>query len=71
MNELSYLQKNKTIPNMGRCNGKQKSSENQFYSIQNKQTKTAYDINNNLLVLSIYSLIPPLRNEVKHLNFTP
>ena len=49
---------------------KQKSLENQFYSIQNKHTKTAYDINNDLLLLSLYSLIPPLRNEVKHLDFT-
>ncbi len=49
---------------------KQKSLENLFNSIQNKQTKTAYDMNNDLLLLSLYSLIPPLRNEVKHLNFT-
>jgi hypothetical protein len=49
---------------------KQKSLENQFYSIQNKHTKMAYDINNDLLLLSLYSLIPPLRNEVKHLDFT-
>jgi hypothetical protein len=49
---------------------KQKSLEITFNSIQNKQNKTAYDMNNDLLLLSLYSLIPPLRNEVKHLNFT-
>jgi hypothetical protein len=26
-------------------------------------------MNNDFLLLSLYSLIPPLRNEVKHLNF--
>ncbi len=39
-------------------------------SIQNQQTKAAYDMNNDLLLLSLYSLIPPLRNEAKHLKFT-
>jgi hypothetical protein len=27
-------------------------------------------MNHDLLFLSLYSLIPPLRNEIKHLNFT-
>lgn len=49
---------------------KQKELENKFYSLQNKQSKLAYEINNDLLLLSLYSLIPPLRNEIKHLNFT-
>ena len=49
---------------------KQKQLERQFYSIQNKHTKKAYELNNDLLLLSLYSLIPPLRNEIKHLNFT-
>ena len=49
---------------------KQKQLERQFYSIQNKHTKRAYELNNDLLLLSLYSLIPPLRNEIKHLNFT-
>ena len=49
---------------------KQKQLERQFYSIQNKHTKQAYELNNDLLLLSMYSLIPPLRNEIKHLNFT-
>ena len=49
---------------------KQKQLERQFYSLQNKRTKQAYELNNDLLLLSLYSLIPPLRNEVKHLKFT-
>ena len=49
---------------------KQKQLERQFYPIQNKHTKQAYELNNDLLLLSLYSLIPPLRNEIKHLNFT-
>ena len=49
---------------------KQKSLENTFNSILNKQNKIAYDMNNDLLLLSLYSLIPPLRNEIKHLEFT-
>ena len=49
---------------------RQQQLQRQFYSIQNKHTKPAYDLNNDLLLLSLYSLIPPLRNEVKHLKFT-
>ena len=30
----------------------------------------AYELNNDLLLLSLYSLMPPLRNEIEHLNFT-
>ena len=45
---------------------KQKELERQFNSIQNKNTKLAYDLNNDLLLLSLYLLIPPLRNEIKH-----
>ena len=68
---MSYHQKNlKKFIVWDEVIAKQKSLENQFYSIQNKHTKTAYDINNDLLLLSLYSLIPPLRNEIKHLDFT-
>ena len=49
---------------------KQKQLEKQFNTIQNKNSKIAYELNNDLLLLSLYSLIPPLRNEVKHLKFT-
>lgn len=36
----------------------------------NKKTQQAFDLNNDLLLISLYTLIPPLRNEVKHLQFT-
>ena len=49
---------------------KRNQLERQFYSLQNKNSKIAYELNNDLLLLSLYSLIPPLRNEIKHLNFT-
>ena len=48
----------------------QQHLQRKFYSIQNKHTKQAYDLNNDLLLLSLYTLIPPLRNEIKHLKFT-
>jgi hypothetical protein len=68
-NELSPEEFKKFIP-WDEVIARQNSLENTFNSIQNKQTKAAYDMNNNLLLLSLYSLIPPLRNEVKHLKFT-
>jgi len=49
---------------------KQKELEAKFDLIQNKRTTTAYDLNQDLLLISLYSLIPPLRNEVKTLKFT-
>ena len=49
---------------------KQNELQRQFQMIQNKQTKGAYDLNQDLLLLSLYSLIPPLRNEIKTLKFT-
>ena len=49
---------------------KQKELYNRFYMITNKYTKTAYNLNQDLVLLSLYSLIPPLRNEVKLLEFT-
>lgn len=33
------------------------------------QTKKSYEINQNLLLISMYSLIPPVRNEIKTLSF--
>jgi hypothetical protein len=55
---------------------KQKELENKFYFIQKKQSKLAYTINNDLSLLSLYSLyslIPPLRNEINPFlfNFDP
>ena len=44
--------------------------EKDFNALKNKKTREAYDLHNELLLLSIYCLIPPLRNEVKHLEFT-
>ncbi len=42
----------------------QKSFENTFNSIRNQRNETAYDMNNDLLSLSLYSLTLPLRNEI-------
>ena len=49
---------------------KQKEIDDKFTRIQNKKTQTAYDLNQDLTLLSLYTLIPPLRNEIKTLNFT-
>lgn len=49
---------------------KQKELEAKFDLIQNKRTATAYDLNQDLILISLYSLIPPLRNEIKTLKFT-
>lgn len=43
---------------------------NQYYSLSSPYSTKAYDLNNDLLLLSLYCLIPPLRNEIKHLKFT-
>jgi len=43
--------------------------EEAFKNINNKLTKTAYDINQDLLLLSLYSLIPPERCELFQLTF--
>jgi hypothetical protein len=44
--------------------------ETKFNAMENKDTAEAYDLNNDLLLLSLYCLIPPLRNEIKLLEFT-
>ena len=49
---------------------KQKELKKQFELITNKQSTIAYDLNQDLLLISLYSLIPPLRNEPKTLKFT-
>jgi len=49
---------------------KQKQLQKQFEDMDNKDTAKAYDLNQDLLIVSLYSLIPPLRNEVKHLQFS-
>jgi hypothetical protein len=47
-----------------------KQLEDEFDAIEDKDTVQAYDLNNDLLLLSMYCLMPPLRNEVKLLEFT-
>jgi len=47
----------------------QKEMETQFETMD-KSTKDAYNFNNDLLLLSMYCLIPPLRNEIKQLEIT-
>lgn len=48
----------------------QKALYDKFKSIQNKTSSVAYDLNQNLLLVSLYSLIPPLRREIFGLKFT-
>jgi hypothetical protein len=48
----------------------QKDLEEKFNALADKTTVKAYNLNNDLLLISLYSLIPPLRNEVKMLEFT-
>jgi len=50
--------------------GKQKQLKEEFDSLKNKATKTAYKINQDLVLVSLYSLIPPNRDEIKELYFT-
>ena len=68
-NELSDIEKKKFIP-FDVVLGRQKQLQEQFEAIEDKQTTKAYDINQDLLLVSLYSLIPPLRNEIKSLKFT-
>ena len=49
---------------------KQKELQKQFEIIKNKNTRIAYDLNQDLLLVSLYSLIPPLRLEPMTLKFT-
>jgi hypothetical protein len=49
---------------------RQKELRGIYTAIANKRSKDAYALNQDLLLLSLYSLIPPLRNEPKTLEFT-
>ena len=49
---------------------RQKQLEDAFNQMRNKDTKEGYALNQDLLLLSLYCLIPPLRNEPKQLSFT-
>lgn len=68
-NELTQLEEKKYI-NWKDVLKIQASMETEFNNIVDKNTKEAYDLNNDLLLISLYSLIPPLRNEIKLLEFT-
>lgn len=48
---------------------KQRELKQIFDNIPNKKTKEAYDANLNLVLLSLYTLTPPLRREVLNLLF--
>jgi hypothetical protein len=67
-NELSEIELKKFIT-FDVVLDKQKELQKQFELIQNKKTQSAYDLNQDLLLVSLYSLIPPLRNEIKTLKF--
>jgi hypothetical protein len=49
---------------------KQRELEQNFNRITNKKSLDAYIVNQDLLLISLYCLIPPLRNEPKTLKFT-
>jgi hypothetical protein len=49
---------------------KQRVLQKQFELIKNKNSRIAYDLNQDLLLISLYSLIPPLRQEVMTLKFS-
>jgi hypothetical protein len=68
-NKLNEFEKTKFI-NWNFVLQKQMELEIAFKFMENKKTTKAYDLNNDLLLISLYSLRPPLRNEVKHLEFT-
>lgn len=68
-NELSAIEIKKFIT-FDIVLNKQKELQKSFDAIENKLTARAYDLNQDLVLLSLYSLIPPLRNEIKKLKFT-
>jgi hypothetical protein len=49
---------------------KQKELQKQFELIKNKNSVICYDLNQDLLLISLYSLIPPLRQEIMTLKFS-
>jgi len=48
----------------------QDTMEKEFAAMKDKMTQAAYDLNNDLILISLYSLIPPERNEIKFLEFS-
>jgi hypothetical protein len=67
-NELSELELEKFVP-FNKILDIQKELQIKFDNMDKKDTVKAYDVNQELLLVSLYSLIPPLRNEVKTLKF--
>ena len=49
---------------------KQKQLKEQYDAVKNKSSNEAYRLNQDLLIVSLYSLIPPNRDEIKLLDFT-
>jgi hypothetical protein len=49
---------------------KQEELQKRFYSIDNQVSKEGYALNQELLLVSLYGLIPPLCNEPKFLEYT-
>jgi len=68
-NELSQYERKKYI-DWTNVLWRQKQLENIFNSLPDKKTKIAYELNNDLLLLSLYCLRAPLRLEVMSLQFT-
>ena len=60
-NELSELELKKFVP-FNKILEIQQKLQKQFEIMDNKQTVKAYDLNQELLLVSLYSLIPPLLN---------
>jgi hypothetical protein len=67
-NELSELELQKFV-HFDKVFEIQQKLQKQFEKTLNKQTRIAYDLNQQMLLVSLYSLIPPLRNEIKTLRF--
>ena len=68
-NELSDLEKTKFAP-FNEILDIRSKLEQQFAMMKDLLTVKAYDHNQDLLLASLYSLIPPLRGEIKGLKFT-
>ena len=67
-NELSELELTKFV-SFDIVLNKQAELQKQFELIQTKKSIIGYDLNQNLLLVSLYSLIPPLRLEIMSLKF--
>ena len=68
-NKLSALEETKFLE-FNKILGVRQNLENSFNGLQNKLNIRAYDRNQDLILLSLYVLRPPLRNEIKELKFT-